>query len=68
VHKPAAPSGKDAAQPLHTWISGYVMWLSVLTGGPAGRAPAHLLEPATSATGTAPLIRLLAGCPARSPA
>jgi len=28
---------------------------------PAGRAPAHLLEPATSATGTAPLIRLLAG-------
>ena len=28
---------------------------------PAGHVPAHLLEPATSATGTAPLMRLLAG-------
>jgi capsular polysaccharide biosynthesis protein len=28
---------------------------------PAGRVPANLLQPATSATGTAPLMRLLAG-------
>jgi hypothetical protein len=43
VHKPAASSGKDAAQPLHIRISGYVMWLPVL---PAARPGAKASEPA----------------------
>lgn len=50
----------DAEATANAVARSYIQYVGSASS-PAGRMSAHLLEPATSATGTAPLMRLLAG-------
>src|SRR5271169_2610253 len=50
----------DAEATANAVARSYIQYV-VSASSPAGRMSAHLLEPATSATGTAPFMRLLAG-------